>query len=188
MAQNKSIKVLMQQIAALHVYIDYAKEGYSTVKKGLNVISDFKKGELNLHTDYFNSLRTVNPAVKNYVRVAEIIALQSKILQRYNNTWTVIISDSSLFNTDELDYIQRAFDRLLNDCEQILGELESVLTDGELEMKDDERIERIEMLYTNMMDNFTFCEVFGSEAKVLAMSRINEQIDVRTSRSLRGIN
>ena len=35
-AQSKSIKVLLQQIAALQVYIDVAQKGYSIAQKGLN--------------------------------------------------------------------------------------------------------------------------------------------------------
>ncbi|MDQ1166374.1 hypothetical protein [Flavobacterium sp. SORGH_AS_0622] len=54
--QAKQRKELILQIAALQVYIDYAKKGYSAVSKGLNFIGDARKGEVNLHSDYFTSL------------------------------------------------------------------------------------------------------------------------------------
>jgi len=187
-AQNKQIKVLLEQIAALHVYIDYAQQGYSTVKKGLDVIGDFKRGEFNLHTDYFNSLRKVNPAIKSYVRVAETITLQAKILERYRRTFDLMQQDDDLFHGDELDYIQRVYERLLKNCEGTLDELEAIITDGQLEMKDDERIERIDMLHANMMDNYTFCESFSANAKVFAVSRMKEQNDVQNGRILHGTN
>ena len=42
--QLKQRKVLLQQIAALKVYTDYAQKGYSEAKKGLTTIGDFKGG------------------------------------------------------------------------------------------------------------------------------------------------
>jgi uncharacterized coiled-coil protein SlyX len=187
-AQNKTIKVLMEQIAALHVYIDYAQKGYTTVKKGLNAIGDFKRGEFNLHSDYFISLGIVNPAVKNYARVAEILSLQAGILQDYNDTRQALQEKGDLFYGDELAYAERAFGRLLADCEDTLAELEAVVTDGQLEMKDDERLQRIDGLYTRMMDNYTFCHSFSGTAKLLAASREKEENDLRNGRALHGIN
>lgn len=187
-AQNKTIKVLMEQVAALHVYIDYAQKGYTTVKKGLNTIGDFKRGEFNLHTSYFISLGVVNPAVKNYAKVAEILSVQAGILQNYNDTRQALAQQGDLFYGDELAYIEHAFGRLLADCEDTLAELEAVVTDGQLEMKDDERLERIDKLYARMTDNYTFCQSFSGGAKLLAASRKKEEKDVQTGRALHGIN
>ena len=47
-------KYLLQQIAALKVYISYAKKGYNIVSSGINTIRDIKKGELNLHNNFYN--------------------------------------------------------------------------------------------------------------------------------------
>ena len=66
LAQEKQREELLKQIAAFKVYIEYAQKGYSIAKKGLNAISDFKRGELDLHADYFNSLNLINPQIKNY--------------------------------------------------------------------------------------------------------------------------
>ncbi|KGO85882.1 hypothetical protein Q765_13685 [Flavobacterium rivuli WB 3.3-2 = DSM 21788] len=187
-AQNKQAKVLLEQIAALHIYIGYVQDGYSTVKNGLDVIGDFKRGELNLHAGYFSSLRMVNPAVKEYIKVAEIIALQAKILQSSNNTRNLLQQDADLFNGNELAYVGKVYDKLLEDCERILNDLEPVVTDGQLEMKDDERMERIDMLHANMTDNYIFCKRFGNSTKVLAVSRIKEEMDIQNARALRGIN
>lgn len=179
-------KYLLQQIAALQVYIGYAKKGYNIAKEGLTTIGGFTKGELNLHTDYINSLKSVNPEIKRYAKVAEIIAIQVKIVQNYNRTHRTLNS-SDAFSKDELEYIRRVFSRLLNDCDKTLDELITVTTDGKLEMKDDERIEKIDNLYLDMQDKFTFSQSFSNDAKSLAASRIKEKTDVQTSRVLHGI-
>lgn len=179
-------KYLIQQIAALQVYIGYAQKGYSIAKEGLNTIGDFKRGEFNLHTGYFNSLKSVNPKIKQYAKVADIIAMQVAIIQGYNRTHRQV-QQSGVFNGEELDYIRRVLSRLLDDCENTLDELITVTTDGNLEMKDDERMKRIDILYKDMMDNYTFSQSFHNETVVLATSRIKENNDVQTSRALYNI-
>lgn len=179
-------KYLVQQIAALQVYIGYAQKGYTIAKEGLNTIGDFKRGEFNLHTGYFNSLKSVNPKIKQYAKVADIMAMQVTIIQGYGRTRRHV-RESGAFNGEELDYIMRVLGRLLDDCENTLDELITVTTDGNLEMKDDERLERIDILYQDMTDKYTFSQSFSNETMVLASSRIKENNDVQTSRALYGI-
>src|SRR3954469_10258998 len=69
-------KYLVQQIAALRVYLDYLKKGYAVVHNGLNTIEHIKNGNFNLDRDFFSSLKNVNPAIKNTAKVADIIAFQ----------------------------------------------------------------------------------------------------------------
>lgn len=182
-AQAKQRKMLLLQIAALQTYIGYAKKGYSVVKKGLNFISDVKNGEVNLHGDYFNSLKKVNPKVKNYVKATEIIALQIKIIKIHKKT-SKQLRQNDLIHGDELDYIERAFDKLIDNCNETLDELLIISTDTNLEMKDDQRIERIDDLYRRMMDDYSFCENFSREIKMLSISKAKEKNDVKQSHVL----
>lgn len=185
-AQSKSIKVLLQQIAALQVYIDVAQKGYSIAQKGLNTVGALKRGELNLHSVYLHSLKTVNPKVKKYVRVAEVIDLQWKIMKEYRRVWSDLQGED-LFYGDELDYIARVFNRLIGDCSNTLDELIEVTTNGEYEMKDDERLKRIDMLYETMSANYNFLQSFKNQLQVLRLSRVREHKDSGTIRALYGL-
>lgn len=186
LGQAKQRKELILQIAALQVYIDYAKKGYSAVSKGLNFIGDAKKGEVNLHGDYFTSLVQVNPKIRNYYKAAEIIALQLKILKICRKTVSDLKS-GEIFHGDELDYIQRSFDRLLENCSDTLEQLLAITTDVELELKDDQRIERIDVLYDLMMGDYKFCRSFSSEAELLSISKTKEKKQSRSSAGLYGL-
>lgn len=186
-AQSKQTQVLLKQIAALQIYIGYAQKGYSIAKKGLNVIGDFKRGEFNLHTDYFNSLKTVNPKIKKYARVAEIISLQVKIMKSYSSIFSQVQKDD-LFHGDEVAYLKRVFERLIDNCDSILEELLAIITDNQLEMKDDERMSRIDVLYQNMEDNRIFCESLSNQTRLLSLSRVKDRNDVKTSHALQGLN
>lgn len=185
-AQAKWRKELLLQIAALQVYIDYAKKGYNLVKKGLNFIGDVKKGEVNLHSDYLGGLKKINPKIKKYSRVGEIVLLQLKIIRISNNTFRQLKQDD-LFHGDELDYIERSFDRLFENCNRTLDDLLMVAMDAKLEMKDDERIERIDNLYKTMISDYEFCLTFSNEAKILSLSKVSEKNNVELIRTLNGL-
>lgn len=178
-------KYLLQQIAALQVYIGYVQKGYSIAKEGLNAISDIKHGEFNLHKDYFNSLKTVNPKIQNYSKVADIIALQVSIVKTYKEAIKQV-RQSGTFNAGEISYVNGVFERLLDDCTKTIDALIAVTTSGELELKDDERLKRIDMLYSDMQDKYTFAKAFSNEAKLLAASRIRELNDIQTMRIING--
>lgn len=184
--QAKQKRMLLLQIAALQTYIDYAAKGYKAVKSGLNFISDAKKGELKLHSDYFASLGAVNPKVKNYTRVAEIISLQFQILKTYKKTFANLQSDD-LFHGSELDYIERSFKRLLESCGDSLDALLLVTAGTALEMKDDERLERIDKIYEAVRDDYAFCEKFSSEIKILTLSKAKEKKDALHSGGWHGL-
>ena len=179
-------KYLLQQIAALEVYIGYLQKGYSIAKKGLTAIGDIKNGEFNLHSDYFNSLKNVNPRIKNYARVADIISCQVKIVQTYHQVYSQA-KKSNAFNTGEIAYVFRVFGRLLDDCTASIDELITLTTSGKLEMKDDERMQRIDALYNDMQDRYTFLKSFSNEAMELAAAMIKAKNDVQTSRVILGI-
>ncbi|MET3029159.1 hypothetical protein ABXT06_20950 [Flavobacterium sp. UW10123] len=184
--QAKQKRMLLLQIAALRTYADYAAKGYKAVKKGLNFISDAKKGELSLHSDYFTSLAAVNPKVKNYGRAAEIIALQVKIVKTYKRTMGSLHQDD-LFHGSELDYIERTFKRLLDSCGDSLDTLLLITASTSLEMKDDERIARIDKLYEAAQGDYAFCEKFSGELKMLALSKAKEKNDARQAGALLGL-
>lgn len=185
-AQAKQRKMLLEQIAALQVYTGYAKKGYTLARNGLSFIADAKKGELNLHSNYFGSLGKVNPKVRGYLKVIRIITLELEIIKVHKNILENI-HKGDLFHGDELDYIQRTFDHLMDNCAQILGDLQIISTDSKLEMSDGRRIERIEGLYKMMMDNYLFCENFRQEITLMSLWRNKEKKDVNQSRLLRGL-
>ncbi|HAK11028.1 MAG TPA: hypothetical protein DCO78_02785, partial [Chitinophagaceae bacterium] len=147
-------KYLLQQIAALKVYLGYAKKGYNIVNGGITTIKNIKNGDLNLHRDFFNSLKNVNPAIRRYAKVADIIAYQVKIIKQTKGTLQQI-RETKQFTETEMDYCKQVFDNLLDECMKTVEELILVTTSGKLEMKDDERLKRIDRLYTDVQDKYS---------------------------------
>lgn len=180
-------KYLLQQIAALQAQIGTVKKGYAIAKKGLGAISDLKNGEFNLHSDYFNALKKVNPKIKRYSRVAEIITIQVQIIKDYN-TLMKRVKSGDAYRVSEVDYIERTFSNMLGDCENILNELLTITTDGQLELKDDERIARIDQLYEAMLGNAAFSRSFTFDIMGIQQNRGNSKQNIQSSRKRYGLN
>lgn len=177
---------LLQQIAALQVYISYAKKGYKIVSSGLHAIRDIKKGDLNIHSTFFNSLKAVNPKIARYKKVADIISYQFRIIRQVKKT-IAYIRETRQFTPEEIEYNRKVFDFLLQECIGTINELLAVVTSGELQMKDNERLTRIDRLYTDMQDKYTFCTVMSEDLALLAAQRMGEHQEISNSKLINGI-
>lgn len=179
-------KYLLQQIAALQVYISYAKKGYNIVSGGINTIRDIKKGDLNLHNTFFSSLKTINPKISRYAKVADIISYQVRIIKLARQTLQSI-KEANQFSVEEIEYCKKVLDALLDDCIQSVTELLEIITPDKLQMTDDERLIRIDKLYGDMQDKFTFCNVMSEDIGLLALQRLSEQTEINRSKLINGI-
>lgn len=179
-------KYLIEQIAALQVYLGYVKKGYDIASKGIHTISDIKNSEFNLHGTFFNSLKTVNPKIKNIGEVVAIIALQISIVQHFKSSIETY-RESQQFNNDELDYIGKVYADLTTDCLQDIDQLIAVITDNTFQMTDDERLKQINLIYADMLDKNQFTQSFTNSATLLAQQRTKEQNDISVSQNLYGL-
>ena len=179
-------KYLIEQIVAFKIYLGYVQKGYSIARKGLTTIGNIKKGDFNLHNDFLSSFKSVNPTIRNYSKVPDIIAFQVKIIQSYKSTYKYVQS-ISLYSPAEIDFIYRVFTNLIDNSSNDLDELITVVTANELEMKDDERLKRIDAIYASIQDKYAFAKNFGDEAKVLAVQKAKDKNNLETSRKLYGI-
>jgi hypothetical protein len=180
-------KYLLQQIVALQTYIGYVKKGYDIAHKGLSTVQNFMNGEWKLHKDFFGSLSVVNPSIKKYAKVADVIAMQVRMIKQARS----LIQQSrhrGLLNLEEIDYVVKICDHLISECLKNMDELIAVITSGELEMKDDERIKRIETIYTTMQDKSVFLLSFGNSVTMLSKQRLHEMLEVELSKKLNGLN
>ncbi len=186
--QKKTQKqYLIEQIATLKVYSEYGKKGYDIGKKGLGTISQIKNGDFNLHRDFFGALSTVNPAIKRDPRVLDIQKLQISILAIRDDVLRNQSKKSDLLSKKENRYIALVFERLVENCSHILDQLNDVALSGNLTMKDDERLGRIDQLQREMADNYRFAHHFKNQVVTLVASRTQEQREVTNSSALFGI-
>lgn len=186
-AQGKKLQRLAEQIVLLEVYKGYLKTGYKIARNGLNLISGFTNGEFSLYKVFFGSLKTVNPNVRKYAKVAGIIAMQLKIVKAQNRLRKGV-TEAGVFGEEELEHIRNVLQRLMEACGQSLDELITLTTNGELEMRDDERLQRIDELYEDMLVHYKFSQAYSLETMEMAGFRKREQAELGFERIWHGIN
>ncbi|PSK90782.1 hypothetical protein B0I18_107194 [Taibaiella chishuiensis] len=179
-------KYLIEQIAALKLYAGVLKKGYDIGKDGLTFIGDVKNGDFKLHGSYFASLVNVNPEIKKYSRVKDIISLQLSIIS-LNNQTRKIIDDGGTGSQTERNYCRQVIERIIEDCGRGMDELFNVATDGQSNLKDDERLQRIDKLHKSMTDVYGFTKHFNGEVKLLIHSRKMERSEATNTKILYGI-
>lgn len=176
-------KYLLQQIAALKVYIGYLEKGYDIAKKGLNTISDIKNGHFNLDQDFFASLQNINPKVSKYAKVTDIITMNIKIV-RFSKQTMKNARESYVMNNGEIKYMNTVFNALVDGCTDLTNEMMELITAGKLKMSDDERLKRIDAIYDDMEDRMVFVNAFGNQIKILTLQKEHEAADVKSTKSL----
>jgi hypothetical protein len=176
-------KYLIQQIAALKVYLDYLKKGYDIAKKGLDIVGDIKDGNFKSHGEYFGSFKLVSISVKSSSMIASTIAYQNLIITDFRSLLYDIEHTQYLTN-EEKKYVSAVYSNMLVLCESELAALTTIISDGQLEMKDDERLGQIEAIYHSMKDKYVFTRSFSNSTKMLIMQRSKEQLEIETSSNI----
>jgi hypothetical protein len=138
------LSYLRAQIAALKGYAQVLETGYTITRNGLQTILTIKQGEFGLHAGYFSSLNEINPAVGSDSRVMDIY-LYNDAIQAVADALESFGQEqppwSSLLTTI-VTYVRAAADQ----DEELLDE---VLEEGELRLKDAERLRLIAWLFDN---------------------------------------
>ena len=106
-AQTK-FQTMLNQIAGLETYLKSTESVYSTTSKGLNDIHDAKNGSFTLNQNYFNSLKSVSPAVKNDPKIKAISDMQQQIQTVINNALSWQHSTTQL-SSDEATYMKTVY-------------------------------------------------------------------------------
>ncbi|MBN8836134.1 MAG: hypothetical protein J0I09_02665 [Sphingobacteriia bacterium] len=179
-------KYLVQQIAGLQVYFQFAKQGYDIVRKGLNSIRDIKKGDFNIHNTFFTSLKNVNPAIKKYQKAIDIISIEAATIVQAKKTLKLLKQNNGL-TANEITYCESVINFMLQECLKLIDQFLLIITSGNLEMKDDERIRQVDALYADVQDKHAFCSSFANQIKLLILQRQNEQAEIKLSKLINGI-
>jgi hypothetical protein len=176
-------KYLAQQIAALKVYSDYLKKGYNIARSGLNTVEQITDGNWQLDASFFDSHKDVNPSIKNSVKVANIIGYEAMTIRDFRKLYNWISSEGT-FTTDEVLYIGHVFANLLRACDASLAELRSTVQSHDLEMTDDERLKRLDLLYQDAQDRYSFMKAFASDTRLLSAQRQKGFSEIKTIRQI----
>jgi len=112
---GKTLRTMLEQIAALNAYSAVAADGYRLVENGWHTVADIRQGEWDLHKVYYGSLRTVNPAVRGMAEAGDIVRIAGRLANAGRG----------------------------KEAGAVVNDLTALLTDGQLSMTDGERMRRV---------------------------------------------
>lgn len=175
------------KLSQLKSILKNLEKGYEILNGGYNVIINITKGNYNLHKGYLDGLLNVSPTVRNYHRVAEIIRFQLLLVRNYEQAFARFHASGN-FHPNELAYMGRVYDNLLEASLRNLEELTNILLVGKTRMSDDERLQEIDKIYTEMEKKILFLKHFNNQNAVLERQRAKEKRDIRVMEDIHGIN
>jgi hypothetical protein len=184
--KKTQIRYLLNQVAANKVYLEYLQQGYRVAETGLSVVRHIKEGDFNLHQEFFGSLKAVNPAIRRYAKVAEMMIIQSAIIVECRKTLNRV-KESKQFTPEEMNHCAQVLGRLLADCVENMERLSALVTGGEMSLTDAARLQRIDELYADMQDKWVFCSSFSDELHLVSMQRLADATDIQQSKIINGL-
>jgi hypothetical protein len=181
--QLEQLALDIEKLAQMKSILSEMYKGYEILTGGYNTIKSIAEGNFNLHSAYLNGLLSVSPAVKNYVRVADIISSEATLVSEYKAALKGF-SGSGLFSPTELNYFSTVFSNLFNQSINNMDELVMILTNSELRASDAERLNAIDHIYNDMQDKLSFLRMFNGQAGILARQR---QHDLQSNNILKSL-
>jgi len=188
-AQSYELQQLLldwEKLTQLKEILNDLYKGYEILSEGYTAIKDISEGNFDLHKDFLDGLLQVNPVIKNYKRVADIVYYQTLILKNATTSLKNFKS-SDLFSEDEIKYMSTVYTNLMNGSVKNIDDLLTIITAGELRMSDDERLAGIDRIYNDVQDKLMFLKNFNNGTSVLAAQRKNEMWRVEKDKILFGI-
>jgi hypothetical protein len=185
-SQSQEVQQLVLNVEKLSQFkniLSDMKTGYQVLSKGYNAVRDISRGSFSLHQTFLDGLLGVSPEVRKYRKVAEIISMQSQLVKEYKAAFTSF-KQTDLFSERELNYMSTVHDQLASRSLKNLESLLSVITAGELRMNDEERLEAIDRIFSDLEDKLLFLRSFNSKAYVVSRQRSAEILGVSSMQRL----
>ena len=187
-AQTQEAQQLLlnwEKLAQFKQMLEDMKTGYQVLYKGYTTIRDISQGNFSLHKTFLDGLMEVSPAVLKYKRVADIISFQIRIVKEYKSAYKSF-QENGAFTTSELEHLAKVYSNLFNASLQNLDELSLVITAGKLRMSDDERLQAIDRIYKNIIEQYSFLQEFNNSTVMLSLQRKSEMAELEMQKKISG--
>jgi hypothetical protein len=185
-AEVRQLLLNVEKLAQLRQVLSDMKQGYQVLSTGYSAIREVARGNFQLHQGYLDGLLQVSPAVRRYHRVAGIVQQQGLLVAEYKRAYR-LYRESGSFSPQELAYLGRVYERLFRLSLDHLEALTRVMSDGQLRMSDDERLQAIDAIHRDMEEALLFLRRFNQGATLLALQRAKERQDIAVIRRIHGL-
>lgn len=184
-AQLEQLALDIEKLIQFKSILSDMKQGYQILTTGYNTVRSLAQGSFNLHSAYLNGLLAVSAAVKNYVRIADILSTQAALVSEYKTAAGQFKSTGAL-NSTELNYIAAVYGNLFDRSLDDLDALVTILTDGQLRMSDAERLAAIDGIDADVHHQISFQRGFLGQTSLLVAQRQQAQEETGQLQTLYG--
>lgn len=181
-AQDQEIQQLLlnvEKLDQLREMLEQMKEKYQVVMQGYNRVKSLTEGNFKLHEVFLDRLVKVNPKVKAYYRVGEIIEMQFRLAKGIGEMKKEF-GLRDLITGSDLNYLTEIYRSFGKSSLRNLEELLLVLADDQLQMDDAQRIFAIDRIHTDMKSMVSGFGKFSIQVDELLVMRENSGMDSKT--------
>lgn len=175
-----------EKLKQLEEILDNMYKGYKILTEGYNRIKGIAEGNYKLHQVFLDGLLAVNPTVRKYKRIPQIIAYQQLLVKEYKRAFNRFKDDEHL-TAREIRYITYVYEQLIKQSLKNLEELTMIITASQLRMSDDERLLAIDRIFFDMVDKASFLRQFNNSTQLLIIQRAKEKSEVDALKKLNEI-
>lgn len=184
--EAKQLLLNVEKLMQFKTILKNMKDGYQVLHKGYTAIKDISEGNFSLHKTFLDGLMEVSPVVKKYKRVTDIINYQVRIVKEYKSAFRQF-KENKRFTVTEIEYIGKVYANLFDHSIKNIDDLAMLITAGKLRMSDDERLQAIDKLYEEVVDQYSFLNEFNNSAAILAVQREKDQMEIDLMRKVHGL-
>lgn len=183
---QETLKVMLEQLAALKGYVVTAEKGYRIAEDGLHLVRDIKAGEFGLHQVFFGSLKTVDDATLQCPALTEAEQLVGEMDNMFTRSIKAFESSGHL-RSDEMRYVNDLQGKVSAQGMHDRESLRVLTQDGLLAMTDGERIGKINNLAAIVRERYRAIKGFLTEVAWIIAQRQKEGNYVNTLKKWYGI-
>ena len=176
----------IQKLNQLRQILQNMYNGYKILTDGYNKVKNITEGNYKLHEVFLDGLMAVNPKIKDYKKVADIVTYQQQIVKEYKHAYQRF-RDSKMFTVEELEYMSKVYGNLVARSIHNLDKLLLVITASKLRMSDAERLSVIDDIYEHILNQVSFLRSFNQQTSILGLQRAKESNDIQTMQMIYGL-
>jgi hypothetical protein len=179
-------KEMIEQIVALKTFFSYLKKGYQIVHTGLQTVNRIKNADFSLHDLQFDRLLQVSPAAQKTAAIYGTALTQAALIIRCQQLLRQI-SQLNTLTVEEQNLCRRTLINLFDECKRSVDEFVQLMTAGELELKEEERINRLQQLQQRTVRLEVSVRSFSEQIQLFSLDRRQQQHSVELSKKLNNL-
>lgn len=151
-AQDQEVKQLLlnvEKLNQLRDILEQMKAKYQILAQGYQQIQQINQESFELHSLFLDRLVKVNPQVRQYYKIAEVLGMQVRLFEGMKQEFRGL-NLNEMITGEELQYLEKAFSGFRKNSWNNLEEMALILSDNQLQLTDSERIKGIDRIHLNM--------------------------------------